>query len=112
MSVRPSGPVPEDTDVALTCSCAANPAVKNYTWYRADRSQETVMGTGHVLNIKASRDSGPFFCEAENAIGSGRSNISQIDVHCKYHKWSLVSDVNYHRDLSPFVHRLLVTNFN
>ncbi|XP_030266835.1 protein amalgam-like [Sparus aurata] len=38
------------------------------------------MGTGHVFNIKASRDSGPFFCEAENAIGSGRSNISQIDV--------------------------------
>ena len=70
------------------------------------------MGTGHVLNIKASRDSGPFFCEAENAIGSGRSNISQIDVHSKYHKWSLVFDVNCHLDLSPFVHRLLVTNFN
>uniref|UniRef100_A0A671Y596 Ig-like domain-containing protein n=1 Tax=Sparus aurata TaxID=8175 RepID=A0A671Y596_SPAAU len=89
-----SGPVPEDTDVTLTCSSAANPAVKNYTWYRADRN------------------SGPFFCEAENAIGSGRFNISQIDVHCKYHKWSLVSDVNCHLDLSPFVHQLLVTNFN
>ncbi|XP_030248834.1 B-cell receptor CD22-like [Sparus aurata] len=81
VSVSPSGPVPEDTDVTLTCSSAANPAVKNYTWYRADGGQETVMGTGHVLNIKASRDSGPFFCEAENAIGAGRSNISQIDVH-------------------------------
>uniref|UniRef100_A0A671Y587 Immunoglobulin domain-containing protein n=1 Tax=Sparus aurata TaxID=8175 RepID=A0A671Y587_SPAAU len=82
VSVSPSGPVPEDTDVTLTCSSAANPAVKNYTWYRADRSQETVMGTEHVLNIKASRDSGPFFCDSENAIGSGRSNSSQIDVHC------------------------------
>ncbi|KAM8735784.1 uncharacterized protein AB9X84_024123 isoform 1-T1 [Acanthopagrus schlegelii] len=39
------------------------------------------MGTGHVLNINSSRDSVPFFCEAENPIGSGRSNISQIDVH-------------------------------
>ncbi|XP_036931332.1 sialoadhesin-like isoform X1 [Acanthopagrus latus] len=81
VSVSPSGPVPENSRVTLTCSSTANPAVKNYTWYRADRGQETVMGTGHVLNIKASRDSGPFFCEAENAIGSGRSNISQIDVH-------------------------------
>ncbi|KAM8734543.1 sialoadhesin-like [Acanthopagrus schlegelii] len=81
VSVSPSGPVPENSIVTLTCSSTANPAVKNYTWYRADGDQETVMGTGHVLNINSSRDSGPFFCEAENPIGSGRSNISQIDVH-------------------------------
>ncbi|XP_036931661.1 B-cell receptor CD22-like isoform X2 [Acanthopagrus latus] len=81
VSVSPSGPVPENSIVTLTCSSTANPAVRSYTWYRADGGQETVMGTGHVLNIKASRDIGPFFCEAENAIGSGRSNISQIDVH-------------------------------
>uniref|UniRef100_A0A671Y286 Ig-like domain-containing protein n=1 Tax=Sparus aurata TaxID=8175 RepID=A0A671Y286_SPAAU len=107
VSVSPSGPVPENSRVTLTCSSTANPAVSSYTWYRADGGRETVMGTGHVSKIKASRDSGPFFCEAENAIGSGRSNISQIDVHCKYHKWSLVSDMNCHLDLSPFVHRLL-----
>ncbi|KAM8735390.1 B-cell receptor CD22-like isoform 1-T1 [Acanthopagrus schlegelii] len=80
VSVCPSGPVPESSRVTLTCSSTANPSV-SYTWYRADGGQETVMGTGHVLNIKAARDSGPFFCGAENAIGSGRSNISQIDVH-------------------------------
>uniref|UniRef100_A0A671Y282 Ig-like domain-containing protein n=1 Tax=Sparus aurata TaxID=8175 RepID=A0A671Y282_SPAAU len=107
VSVSPSGPVPENSRVTLTCSSTANPAVSSYTWYRADGGRETVMGTGHVSKIKAFRDSGPFFCEAENAIGSGRSNISQIDVHCKYHKWSLVSDMNCHLDLSPFVHRLL-----
>ncbi|XP_030266838.1 myelin-associated glycoprotein-like [Sparus aurata] len=112
VSVSPSGPVPENSRVTLTCSSTANPAVSSYTWYRADGGRETVMGTGHVSKIKAFRDSGPFFCEAENAIGSGRSNISQIDVHCKYHKWSLVSDMNCHLDLSPFVHRLLLTNFN
>ncbi|KAM8734545.1 myelin-associated glycoprotein-like [Acanthopagrus schlegelii] len=81
VSVSPSGPVPENSRVTLTCSSTANPAVKNYTWYRADGGQETFIGAGHVLNIKASRDSGPFFCEAENAIGSGRSIISPIDVH-------------------------------
>uniref|UniRef100_A0A671WGL0 Ig-like domain-containing protein n=1 Tax=Sparus aurata TaxID=8175 RepID=A0A671WGL0_SPAAU len=82
VSVSPSGPVPENSRVTLTCSSTANPAVSSYTWYRADGGRETVMGTGHVSKIKAFRDSGPFFCEAENAIGSGRSNISQIDVAC------------------------------
>ena len=84
MSVSPSGPVPEDSIVTLTCSSAANPAVKNYTWYRADRGQETLIGTGHVLKITASKVSGPFFCKAENVLGAGRSNFSEIDVQCMY----------------------------
>uniref|UniRef100_A0A3Q3LXF0 Ig-like domain-containing protein n=1 Tax=Labrus bergylta TaxID=56723 RepID=A0A3Q3LXF0_9LABR len=77
VSVSPSGPVQEDTNVTLTCSANANPAVKNYTWYRADGGQETFMGTGRVLNIKASRERGPFFCKAENELGSihGASTI-------------------------------------
>uniref|UniRef100_A0A3Q3ENN3 Ig-like domain-containing protein n=1 Tax=Labrus bergylta TaxID=56723 RepID=A0A3Q3ENN3_9LABR len=80
----PSGPVQEDTNVTLTCSANANPAVKNYTWYRADGGQETFMGTGRVLNIKASRERGPFFCRAANEEGSGRSNNTQMDVQCRY----------------------------
>uniref|UniRef100_A0A8C9Y5J5 Ig-like domain-containing protein n=1 Tax=Sander lucioperca TaxID=283035 RepID=A0A8C9Y5J5_SANLU len=36
VSVNPSGPVPEGRNVSLTCSSTANPAVRNYTWYRAD----------------------------------------------------------------------------
>uniref|UniRef100_A0A8C4H789 Ig-like domain-containing protein n=1 Tax=Dicentrarchus labrax TaxID=13489 RepID=A0A8C4H789_DICLA len=80
VSVSPSGPVPEDSTVTLTCSSTANPAVRNYTWYRADGGQETFIGTGRVLNIEASEVSGPFFCKAENDLGAGRSNISQIDV--------------------------------
>uniref|UniRef100_A0A3Q3F0Y2 Ig-like domain-containing protein n=1 Tax=Labrus bergylta TaxID=56723 RepID=A0A3Q3F0Y2_9LABR len=84
VSVSPSGPVQEDTNVTLTCSANANPAVKNYTWYRADGGQETFMGTGRVLNIKASRERGPFFCRAANEEGSGRSNNTQMDVQCRY----------------------------
>ncbi|XP_075962978.1 sialic acid-binding Ig-like lectin 13 [Anarhichas minor] len=80
VSVRPSGPVPEGSNVTLTCSSTANPAVKSYTWYRADGGQEALMGTGAVLNIKASKDDSPFFCKTENIIGAGRSNLSQIDV--------------------------------
>uniref|UniRef100_A0A3Q3FGC5 Ig-like domain-containing protein n=1 Tax=Labrus bergylta TaxID=56723 RepID=A0A3Q3FGC5_9LABR len=84
VSVSPSGPVQEDTNVTLTCSANANPAVKNYTWYRADGGQETFMGTGRVLNIKASRERAPFFCKAENEEGSGRSNNTQMDVQCSF----------------------------
>ncbi|XP_068994373.1 B-cell receptor CD22-like [Embiotoca jacksoni] len=80
VSVSPSGPVPENTNVALTCSSNANPAVRNYTWYTADRHQETYIGNGHVLNIEASKVNSPFFCKAENDVGVGRSNLSQIDV--------------------------------
>ena len=83
MSVSPSGPVPEDRDVTLTCSSSANPVVKNYTWYRADGGQETVIGTGQVLNIRSSKVSEPFFCKVENVLGAGQSNITQIDVQCK-----------------------------
>ncbi|XP_028281125.1 sialic acid-binding Ig-like lectin 14 [Parambassis ranga] len=55
VSVSPSGPVPENSNVTLTCSSKANPAVRNYTWYRTDGSRETLIGTGHILNIEASK---------------------------------------------------------
>uniref|UniRef100_A0A3Q3G917 Ig-like domain-containing protein n=1 Tax=Labrus bergylta TaxID=56723 RepID=A0A3Q3G917_9LABR len=73
-----------DTNGTLTCSTNANPAVKNYTWYRADGGQDTFMGTGRVLTVKASNVSGPFFCKAENELGSGRSNNKHIDVQRMY----------------------------
>ncbi|XP_051812361.1 B-cell receptor CD22-like [Acanthochromis polyacanthus] len=80
VSVSPSGPVQQSTIVTLTCTSNANPAVKNFTWYRDDGSQETVIGTKEVLNIQASEVSRPFFCEAANDVGVGRSNLSHIDV--------------------------------
>ncbi|XP_031613280.2 sialic acid-binding Ig-like lectin 10 isoform X2 [Oreochromis aureus] len=80
VSVSPSGPVPENSNVSLTCSSNANPAVRNYTWYRADGDQETLIGTGTSLNIQVSRDRRTFFCKAENEIGVGRSSSIQIDV--------------------------------
>ncbi|XP_078107941.1 cell adhesion molecule CEACAM5-like [Sander vitreus] len=80
VSVNPSGPVPEGRNVSLTCISNANPAVRNYTWYRADGGQETFFGTGAVLNIKVAKEDSSFFCKAENDIGVGRSNSIQIDV--------------------------------
>uniref|UniRef100_A0A3P8NB86 Ig-like domain-containing protein n=1 Tax=Astatotilapia calliptera TaxID=8154 RepID=A0A3P8NB86_ASTCA len=76
----PSCPVPENSNMTLTCSSNANPAVENYTWYRADGDQETFIRTGISLNIKVSRDKRRFFCKAENEIGVGRSNLTHLDV--------------------------------
>ncbi|XP_039476043.1 B-cell receptor CD22-like [Oreochromis aureus] len=82
VSVSPSGPVPENSNVTLTCSSNANPAVRNYTWYRADGDQETLIGTGASLNIQVFRDRRTFFCNAENEIGVERSNLTQLEIHC------------------------------
>ncbi|XP_063343796.1 B-cell receptor CD22-like [Pelmatolapia mariae] len=80
VSVSPSGPVPENSNVTLTCSSNANPAVTNYTWYRADGDQETFIGTGSSFNVAVSKVKSTFFCNATNALGCERSSNLQIDV--------------------------------
>ncbi|XP_024660056.2 sialic acid-binding Ig-like lectin 5 isoform X2 [Maylandia zebra] len=80
VSVSPSGPVPENRNVTLTCSSNANPAVENYTWYSADGNQDTFIGTGMDLSIKVSKDRRILFCKAGNEIGVGRSSSIQIEV--------------------------------
>ncbi|XP_030004274.1 B-cell receptor CD22-like isoform X2 [Sphaeramia orbicularis] len=78
--VSPSGPVEEGTNVVLKCSSDANPAVQIYTWYRADPQHETLIHTGPDLTITASRNTGAFLCQAQNDLGTGRSNRTDIDV--------------------------------
>ncbi|KAM9313512.1 B-cell receptor CD22-like [Pholidichthys leucotaenia] len=78
--VSPSGPVPEDSTVNLTCNSNANPAVKNYTWYRADGAQETLIGTGPIIIIEGSKVSSNIFCQAQNEFGVGHSKKTQTDV--------------------------------
>ncbi|XP_035991127.1 B-cell receptor CD22 [Fundulus heteroclitus] len=80
VSVSPPGPVLENSEVTLTCSSNANPAVKNYTWYRVDGGHETVFGTGRILNVKVSTDRKIIFCKAENYLGEGRSHLKHISV--------------------------------
>lgn len=84
VSASPSGSVLENSNVVLTCNSNANPAEQNYTWYRADEGQETVIGTGKILNIKVSTDKKIFFCKAVNEIGEGHSELRHIDVWCMY----------------------------
>uniref|UniRef100_A0A8C9Y973 Ig-like domain-containing protein n=1 Tax=Sander lucioperca TaxID=283035 RepID=A0A8C9Y973_SANLU len=101
VSVNPSGPVPEGRNVSLTCSSTANPAVRNYTWYRADGGQETFIGAGAVLNFKVSKEDSSFFCKAENDIGVGRSNNIQIDVQCMYPSSNLFYILFYKNNVKP-----------
>ncbi|XP_039475649.1 sialic acid-binding Ig-like lectin 5 [Oreochromis aureus] len=79
VSVSPSGPVPENSNVSLTCSSNANPAVRNYTWYRADGDQEALIGTGQSFIVTVSKVKSTFFCKATNALGCERSRNLQID---------------------------------
>ncbi|XP_042162632.1 sialoadhesin-like [Oncorhynchus tshawytscha] len=59
VSVSPSGSVVEGSSVTLTCNSNANPAVKNYTWYKINGTEAVLLGSGEsfTLDSKAS-DSG------------------------------------------------------
>ncbi|XP_036071834.1 hemicentin-1 isoform X2 [Oryzias melastigma] len=80
VSVSPSGPVPVHRSVSLTCISDARPKVKNYSWYRDDGEQESLIGHGRVLNITTSISYRDYFCKAENELGPGSSNITHINV--------------------------------
>uniref|UniRef100_A0A3Q4GZ46 Ig-like domain-containing protein n=1 Tax=Neolamprologus brichardi TaxID=32507 RepID=A0A3Q4GZ46_NEOBR len=80
ISVSPSAPILENQKVTLTCSSNANPALENYTWYRADGDKEIFIGTGSSFNVSVSTIKSTFFCKATNALGCERSSNLQIDV--------------------------------
>uniref|UniRef100_A0A3P9BKV5 Ig-like domain-containing protein n=1 Tax=Maylandia zebra TaxID=106582 RepID=A0A3P9BKV5_9CICH len=82
ISISPSAPILENQKVTLTCSSNANPAVENYTWYRADGDQETFIGTGSSFNVTVSKVKSTFFCKATNELGFKRSSNLQINVQC------------------------------
>ncbi|CAB1333502.1 unnamed protein product, partial [Coregonus sp. 'balchen'] len=75
VSVSPSGSVIEGSNMTLTCSSNANPAVKNYTWYRVNGGQVTRIANEKELNTKASIDNRQFYCEARNDHGTKNSSL-------------------------------------
>uniref|UniRef100_A0AAX7UIP7 Ig-like domain-containing protein n=1 Tax=Astatotilapia calliptera TaxID=8154 RepID=A0AAX7UIP7_ASTCA len=79
ISISPSAPILENQKVTLTCSSNANPAVENYTWYRADGDLETFIGTGSSFNVTVSKVKSTFFCKATNELGFKRSSNLQIN---------------------------------
>ncbi|XP_055084044.1 sialoadhesin-like [Periophthalmus magnuspinnatus] len=79
-SISPTGPVTEHSNMSLSCSSDANPAVQHYHWYKADGGTHTLMGNSSVLNMKASRDTTAIFCEAQNELGTDNSTITFLTI--------------------------------
>uniref|UniRef100_A0A3Q1GYQ6 B-cell receptor CD22 n=1 Tax=Anabas testudineus TaxID=64144 RepID=A0A3Q1GYQ6_ANATE len=72
VSVSPSEIV-EGSSVTLTCSSDANPAA-NYTWYKSDTHLKSIHEEPQFVfrSIKSS-DSGQYYCEAGNKLGTSSS---------------------------------------
>ncbi|XP_076004659.1 sialic acid-binding Ig-like lectin 13 [Genypterus blacodes] len=77
VTVSPSGPGPEGSNVTLTCSSEANTAVTEYIWFRDDGGQRTI-GKGPILNIPTCKVHSSITCKASNAYGSQNAKISLI----------------------------------
>ncbi|XP_033182395.1 sialoadhesin-like [Anabas testudineus] len=79
VSVSPSEIV-EGSSVTLTCSSDANPAA-NYTWYKSDTHLKSIHEEPQFVfrSIKSS-DSGQYYCEAGNKLGTSSSKSVSIDV--------------------------------
>ncbi|XP_055759820.1 myelin-associated glycoprotein-like [Salvelinus fontinalis] len=82
VSVSPPGSVAEGSSVTLTCSSNANPAVKNYTWYRVEGSEKDIVGSDKDLNIfNVTRLSNEQYnCKAQNVHGLQTSEAISINV--------------------------------
>ncbi|XP_055770711.1 sialoadhesin-like, partial [Salvelinus fontinalis] len=82
VSVSPSGEIVEGSSVTLTCSSDANPPVQSYTWWYKKNGGEyqSMTGPQHVFNQIQSSDTGEYYCEAQNEMGTDRSRTINMDV--------------------------------
>ncbi|KAJ8349157.1 hypothetical protein AAFF_G00189640, partial [Aldrovandia affinis] len=64
------------------CSSNANPPVHRYTWFKSSRAITSWRGSEQSYTIKDIKpsDSGEYYCEAVNGIGSGWSPHIPIKV--------------------------------
>ncbi|XP_055772445.1 B-cell receptor CD22-like [Salvelinus fontinalis] len=82
VSVSPSGEIVEGSSVTLTCSSDANPPVQSYNWWYKKNGAEYQSKTGpqHVFNQIQSPDTGEYYCEAQNEMGTDRSRTINMDM--------------------------------
>ncbi|XP_062996140.1 B-cell receptor CD22-like isoform X2 [Elgaria multicarinata webbii] len=76
----PRWKITEGNSVTLRCFSQGNPPIQNYTWYKDNEllfiKQKEVL----FSYIKAS-NSGTYYCEAQNLIGTSKSTPVTLDVH-------------------------------
>ncbi|XP_064815171.1 B-cell receptor CD22-like [Oncorhynchus masou masou] len=82
VSVSPSGEIVEGSSVTLTCSSDANPPVQSYTWWykKNGGDYQSMTGPQHVFSHIQSSDSGEYYCESQNEMGTDRSGTINMDV--------------------------------
>ncbi|KAJ8353047.1 hypothetical protein AAFF_G00115180, partial [Aldrovandia affinis] len=82
VSVSPSGEIVEGSSVTLTCSSNANPPVQRYTWFKNSTAITSWRGSEQSYTIKDIKplDSGEYYCEAVNGVGSGSSHSKLLNV--------------------------------
>lgn len=78
---KSSGYVEEGNSVTLSCSAKGHPPV-TFNWFKDD--QELMSGQEFIIQPVKPSDSGLYFCEAKNEMGTRKSRIVEIDVLCEY----------------------------
>uniref|UniRef100_A0A3B3DY13 Ig-like domain-containing protein n=1 Tax=Oryzias melastigma TaxID=30732 RepID=A0A3B3DY13_ORYME len=79
VSVSPSGPVLVHISVSLTCISDARPEVQNYSWYRDDGEQETLIGHGRITDYFYLFDDFLMQETAEDSIYAKTSELGEED---------------------------------
>nr|XP_055060045.1 B-cell receptor CD22-like [Misgurnus anguillicaudatus] len=79
-SISVSGEIMEGDSVNLTCSSESNPPVQIYSWFKVNETSSVGSGQTYSITNINSRHSGWFYCEAQNKVGSQRSDAVSLNV--------------------------------
>ncbi|XP_046694021.1 B-cell receptor CD22-like [Silurus meridionalis] len=76
VSISPSGEIVDGSSRNLTCSSDGNPPVENYTWFK--ENETSPVGSGQSYRAL---QSGLYYCEVQNKLGSERSAAVSITIN-------------------------------
>nr|XP_055062382.1 B-cell receptor CD22-like [Misgurnus anguillicaudatus] len=79
-SISGSGEIMEGDSVNLTCSSESNPPVQIYSWFKVNETSSVGSGQTYSITNFNSSHSGWFYCEAQNEVGSQRSDAVSVTV--------------------------------